>query len=375
MRKALLSALLLTTANITVVADDHDDDGFYAGLQLGVTLADDARVNATGDLFANADADPGLLSGLFLGRKVGKWRYEFEYAARRNSYDQVNFVDGGPFNIVGLRDSGGHQESDAFMANVHYQFGEIADWKAFIGAGIGFARMDVSNLNTTLGTIVNDSDTQFAGQGMVHAARKLTDNVELGLGYRYFRTALGDFQTPDGIADFRFQNHELFARVTWLFGGGSNGIEPATVPEPVPEPAPKPAPAAAPEPKPEPKPAPKPEPKPAPLPGPFIVFFDFDSSSITDSAQSIIDAAADAFEKFKVVRIRATGHTDRAGSDNYNSRLSRKRAENVRSALIAKGVPAQAILVSSKGETSPLVSTADNVREAQNRRVEIVLSR
>jgi outer membrane protein OmpA-like peptidoglycan-associated protein len=372
MRKVLLSALLLSTAQIAIA---DDDDGVYLGLQLGYTFADDARINATGDLFATADNDPGIMTGAFIGQRIGKWRYEFEYAFRRNSYDQVNFVNGGPFGINGLRDSGGKQQSDAFMGNVHYNFGELEGWKAFIGGGLGLARMDVENLSTSLGTIVDDSNTQLAGQAMIHAAKKLNDDIELGLGYRYFRTLQADFQTPDGIADFRFQNHEVFARITWLFGGSSSGIKPATVPEPVPQPEPAPAPVAAPEPKPEPKPAPKPEPKPAPLPGPFIVFFDFDSSAITDSAQSIVNAAADAFKKFKVVQIRTTGHTDRAGSNDYNSKLSRTRAENVRSALIAQGVPSQAILVSSKGETSPLVSTDDNVREAQNRRVEIVLSR
>ena len=53
--------------------------------------------------------------------------------------------------------------------------------------------------------------------------------------------------------------------------------------------------------------------------------------------------------------------------------LSLRRANTVKDALVRDGVPATAISVIGKGETQPLVPTADGVREPQNRRVEIVL--
>ena len=71
--------------------------------------------------------------------------------------------------------------------------------------------------------------------------------------------------------------------------------------------------------------------------------------------------------------IEATGHADRSGSDQYNMGLGLRRANAVKAELIKDGVPAANIVILSRGETMPLVQTADGVREPQNRRVEIVL--
>jgi outer membrane protein OmpA-like peptidoglycan-associated protein len=53
--------------------------------------------------------------------------------------------------------------------------------------------------------------------------------------------------------------------------------------------------------------------------------------------------------------------------------LSLRRASTVKSALVKEGVPADSISVVGRGETALLVPTKDNIREPQNRRVEIVI--
>ena len=53
--------------------------------------------------------------------------------------------------------------------------------------------------------------------------------------------------------------------------------------------------------------------------------------------------------------------------------LSLRRANAVKDALVREGVPATGIAVIGRGESQPLVQTADGVREPQNRRVEIVI--
>lgn len=105
--------------------------------------------------------------------------------------------------------------------------------------------------------------------------------------------------------------------------------------------------------------------------GPFFVFFGFDSSAVDGDGAEILASVADVIREDNGARVTLTGHTDKAGASDYNKRLSRRRVEAVRDALVANGVPADRITVGPDGEGEPLIDTADGVREAQNRRVEI----
>ena len=117
--------------------------------------------------------------------------------------------------------------------------------------------------------------------------------------------------------------------------------------------------------------APPPPPPPA-APKSYLVFFDFDKSTLTSEGRNIVDQAAVNAGPAHVTQIVVTGHTDTAGSDAYNMRLSKRRAESVASELEAKGVRSDEITLVAKGKRDLLVPTADGVREPQNRRVEIV---
>ncbi|MBX3499849.1 MAG: OmpA family protein [Alphaproteobacteria bacterium] len=105
----------------------------------------------------------------------------------------------------------------------------------------------------------------------------------------------------------------------------------------------------------------------------YMVFFDFDRSTITATAATTIKQAAADAKAGRKTRIGVTGHADRSGSDAYNMALSLRRANAVKDQLVREGIPATAISVVGRGESQPLVQTADGVREPQNRRVEIVL--
>lgn len=105
----------------------------------------------------------------------------------------------------------------------------------------------------------------------------------------------------------------------------------------------------------------------------FIVYFDFDKSDLTDTALDTIGQAAEAYRNKGGARVTATGHTDTAGPADYNMALSLRRANAVKDQLVHDGVRADDISVVGLGETSPMVPTPDGVREAQNRRVEIVI--
>jgi OOP family OmpA-OmpF porin len=116
-----------------------------------------------------------------------------------------------------------------------------------------------------------------------------------------------------------------------------------------------------------------PPPPPSSAPPSFMVFFDWDSSRLSEASLNVVRQASTAFKSKGSARIRATGHTDTSGPESYNMALSLRRANAVKDALVRDGVPAAAITVIGRGEAGLLVQTADGVREPQNRRVEIVI--
>jgi outer membrane protein OmpA-like peptidoglycan-associated protein len=106
----------------------------------------------------------------------------------------------------------------------------------------------------------------------------------------------------------------------------------------------------------------------------YMVFFDFNKSDLTPQAMSIVDQAAKNADATKITQLTITGHTDTVGSDAYNMRLSRRRAESVAAELEKQGIQSSEIEVVAKGKRDLLVPTGDGVREPQNRRVQIVYS-
>jgi outer membrane protein OmpA-like peptidoglycan-associated protein len=105
----------------------------------------------------------------------------------------------------------------------------------------------------------------------------------------------------------------------------------------------------------------------------FRVFFEFDKASLTREGARVVRDAASAYKRTGSAQVDVTGYTDLSGTEQYDANLSKRRADAVRSALVAAGVPVTAIAASWRGKENPLVRTADGVREPQNRRVEIVL--
>jgi outer membrane protein OmpA-like peptidoglycan-associated protein len=105
----------------------------------------------------------------------------------------------------------------------------------------------------------------------------------------------------------------------------------------------------------------------------FIVFFDFNKSSLTAEAQAVVTEAASAAKKGAITHVTIVGHTDTVGSHSYNQALSERRADSVKSALVAQGIAPDGIAASGRSFDDPLVPTGPGVREPQNRRAVITL--
>ncbi len=103
----------------------------------------------------------------------------------------------------------------------------------------------------------------------------------------------------------------------------------------------------------------------------YLVFFNWDSKTLSSGAKNVLDAIAAEVAKNPPSQVNVSGHADTSGDAEYNKRLAFKRATAVRDALIERGVSADLLAVESHGEKDLLVDTLDNVREPANRRVNI----
>ena len=151
---------------------------------------------------------------------------------------------------------------------------------------------------------------------------------------------------------------------------------------PAPAPAPVARPVAPPPPPPVAAPAPAPAPRPAPAPAPAApvsekvtfaadAFFDFDKSVLKPEAKAKLDDLVGKTSAVALEVIIAVGHTDSAGTDVYNQKLSVARSEAVKSYLVGKGIEKNRVYTEGKGEKQPVADNKTSEGRAKNRRVEI----
>ena len=110
-----------------------------------------------------------------------------------------------------------------------------------------------------------------------------------------------------------------------------------------------------------------------PAPAHFRLYFQFDSEELTDESRKLLSDVQQAVKAYPAPQVTVIGHTDTTGSAESNVELGLRRANVVRTQLIDAGVDGAAINVTSHGEATALVPTADEVSEPRNRRVEITV--
>lgn len=110
----------------------------------------------------------------------------------------------------------------------------------------------------------------------------------------------------------------------------------------------------------------------------FIVYFGFGRSDLTAAGSEVIDQVVEALKGYANPLVSVVGHTDTVASIAFNQRLSERRAATVANAILARsraaGLAAPQITTAGRGELELAVPTADNVREARNRRATIAIS-
>lgn len=101
------------------------------------------------------------------------------------------------------------------------------------------------------------------------------------------------------------------------------------------------------------------------------VHFDFNKATIRADARPVLDEAIATLKREGGIAVIAEGHTDNVGTDAYNMKLSRRRANAVRDYLVAGGISPKRITAEGFGESHPVASNDTADGRAQNRRVEL----
>lgn len=110
-----------------------------------------------------------------------------------------------------------------------------------------------------------------------------------------------------------------------------------------------------------------------PAPAHFTLYFEFDSDELTAESRKLVSDVQNTVKSYPAPQVSVIGHTDTRGAATANIGLGLRRANVVRMRLIEAGLDASAINVTSHGEATLLVPTADDVSEPKNRRVEITV--
>ena len=122
-------------------------------------------------------------------------------------------------------------------------------------------------------------------------------------------------------------------------------------------------------------PPPAPPPPSCPQQNPGLIFFDWDSAEVPADARQTVEFVSRNAAPCNWRNFTVTGHADRSGGNEYNMGLSQRRADAVAALMTSMGIPAPSVHTAARGEEQPRVPTEDGVRELQNRRVEITVSR
>ena len=104
------------------------------------------------------------------------------------------------------------------------------------------------------------------------------------------------------------------------------------------------------------------------------ILFGFDSSSLQAAARKNLgDLARVLAEDSDDYELLVAGHTDGSGTEEYNQRLSERRASAASDFLATQGIPGAQIRVQGLGEMEPVASNETSAGQEANRRVEVAI--
>jgi len=104
-----------------------------------------------------------------------------------------------------------------------------------------------------------------------------------------------------------------------------------------------------------------------------IITFYYDQAKFTAAGQTVIDEVVKLLKEREELRIEIAGHTDAAGSSDYNMKLSQRRARAVLKYLSNNGIDTSHYIVVGYGELKPIADNSTENGRQRNRRVVLKL--
>ena len=102
--------------------------------------------------------------------------------------------------------------------------------------------------------------------------------------------------------------------------------------------------------------------------------FAFDKAELRPEDRELLSRVAGILLTSQDYTVSVNGHTDDVGSDDYNQKLSERRAQAVRDYLAQAGLPPEILSVTGHGKSMPLVKGTSEQARAKNRRVELAIA-
>ena len=211
MRKLAIAVALASTAMATpAVARDHS---FYAGLEGGGMIVEDMHLSYTDDTGLNIDDANRTNFGIgydidaIAGYDFGFVRLEGEVGYKHASVDSVNLMDTRIGPVSGMAD-GGSSHVLSFMVNALLDLGPDDGLQGYIGGGAGLASLKLSDATETPGApSFSDTDSRFAMQVIAGVRYPVSQNIDLGLKYRFFNMQHAKFNGTSDGTNFTFKGN------------------------------------------------------------------------------------------------------------------------------------------------------------------------
>lgn len=428
MKKSLMSATAVA-ALLSYGFAAHAKEGWYmradAGYGLAGKIDHDAPNGLVYALDGDSDTDGVSNFGIGMGYKFdSSVRLELSYTDLKSDLEVSElFVSSNGALPADTADTTYHVDprgklnGSHVMINLAYDFNPGGEVQPFIGIGAGYGKMEMQAASVTTGPNpanssperspyngFTDSHQGFGWQVALGLNYTISDRVNFEFGFRHYALPELEYASridPSKLYSVDYSEDVATMGIRWRFSPEQGSARPPpaprrpTAPTPAPPPPPppmprrpqkvdpptKPAKPAPPQKLPERRPEPRKPVEPTVMPcytlnQEFVVYFGWNEFGLTREAHNVIDMMVSnvmSRDDCSAGSVTIVGHSDTSGKETFNVRLSALRADAVRTALVARGIPDDIISVQSKGETALAKNTPDGVREPLNRRSEVTI--